>query len=91
MLKERTLAGLNAARKEGRIGGRPPKLKLQQQQEIVKLVTRGKKTAAEAARLFGVHPATVSRLLRKNSIGSLKPVFRSAAPQGPSLSVIVNL
>jgi DNA invertase Pin-like site-specific DNA recombinase len=65
MLKERTHAGLEAARKEGRIGGRPPKLKAQQRQEIVKLVTKGKKTAADAARLFGVHPATVSRLLRK--------------------------
>jgi DNA invertase Pin-like site-specific DNA recombinase len=65
MLKERTLAGLDAARKEGRIGGRPPKLKAKQRLEIVRLVTRGKKTAADAARLFGVHPATVSRLLRK--------------------------
>jgi DNA invertase Pin-like site-specific DNA recombinase len=65
MLKERTHAGLDAARNEGRIGGRPPKLKAQQRLEIVKLVTRGKKTAADAARLFGVHPATVSRLLRK--------------------------
>jgi DNA invertase Pin-like site-specific DNA recombinase len=65
MLKERTHAGLDAARKEGRIGGRPPKLKAQQRLEIVKLVTKGKKTAADAARLFGVHPATVSRLLRK--------------------------
>ncbi len=65
MLKERTKAGLDAARKEGRIGGRPPKLKPQQQQEIVKLVKRGKKTAADAARLFGVHPATVSRLLQR--------------------------
>jgi DNA invertase Pin-like site-specific DNA recombinase len=65
MLKERTHAGLDAARKEGRIGGRPPKLKAQQRLEIVKLVTRGKKTAADAARLFGLHPATVSRLLRK--------------------------
>src|SRR4030081_3117353 len=60
MLRERTKAGLEAARKEGRIGGRPPKLTPQQQQEIVKLVKRGKKTAADAARLFGVHPATVS-------------------------------
>jgi DNA invertase Pin-like site-specific DNA recombinase len=68
MLKERTHAGLDAARKEGRIGGRPPKLKAQQRLEIVKLVTRGKKTAAEAARLFGVHPATVSRLLRKRLV-----------------------
>jgi DNA invertase Pin-like site-specific DNA recombinase len=66
MLKERTKAGLDAARKEGRIGGRPPKLKLQQRLEIVKLVTKGRKTAADAARLFGVHPATVSRLLRQN-------------------------
>jgi DNA invertase Pin-like site-specific DNA recombinase len=66
MLKDRTMAGLDAARKEGRIGGRPYKLKPHQQQEIVKLVMRGKKTAAEAARLFGVHPATVSRLLRKD-------------------------
>lgn len=65
MLKERTMVGLEAARKEGRIGGRPPKLKPQQQQEIVKLVTKGKKTAAEAARLFNVHPATVSRLLQR--------------------------
>src|SRR5450432_1169579 len=56
MLKERTHAGLDAARKEGRIGGRPPKLKAQQRLEIVRLVTRGKKTAADAARLFGVHP-----------------------------------
>ena len=33
MLKERTKAGLDAARKEGRIGGRPPKLKPHQQAE----------------------------------------------------------
>ena len=63
MLKERTKAGLAAARKEGRIGGRPPKLTPQQRREIATLVKTGKKTAADAARLFGVHPATVSRLL----------------------------
>jgi DNA invertase Pin-like site-specific DNA recombinase len=63
VLRERTQAGLKAARREGRIGGRRPKLKPQQQKEIVRLVAKGKKTAAEAARLFGVHPATISRLL----------------------------
>ena len=65
MLKERTRAGLEAARKEGRIGGRRPKLKPHQQQEIVRLVTKGNKTAADMARLFGVHPATISRLLQR--------------------------
>ena len=64
MLRERTRNGLDAARKQGRIGGRRPKLKAQQQQEIVHLVNSGQKTAADAARLFNVHPATVSRLLK---------------------------
>ena len=63
MLRERTKAGLDSARREGRIGGRPPKLTPQQQSEIRKMVSKGRKTAADAARLFKVHPATVSRLL----------------------------
>ena len=33
------------------------------QDEIVTMVSTGTKTAADAARLFNVHPATVSRLL----------------------------
>jgi DNA invertase Pin-like site-specific DNA recombinase len=65
MLRERTKAGIDAARQEGRVGGRPPKLTSPQQAEIVKMVSRGDKTAADAARLFKIHPATVSRLLRK--------------------------
>jgi len=65
MLRERTRAGLEAARKEGRIGGRRPKLLPQQRAEVVKMVTKGKKTAADAARLFNVHPATISRLLAR--------------------------
>ena len=39
MLRERTKSGLDAARKEGRIGGRRPKLTKRQQEEIVSLVT----------------------------------------------------
>jgi hypothetical protein len=65
MLRERTKAGLESARDEGRIGGRRPKLLPQQQAEVVKMVTQGKKTAADAARLFNVHPATISRLLAR--------------------------
>src|SRR5216683_358245 len=65
MLKERTKAGLDAAREEGRIGGRRPKLTPQQQIEIRKMVSKGDKTAADAARLFKIHPATVSRFLAR--------------------------
>src|SRR5713101_6846845 len=52
MLRERTKAGLEAARREGRIGGRRPKLSLHQQAEILRMVSKGNKTAADAARLF---------------------------------------
>lgn len=68
MLRERTRSGLDEARKQGRTGGRRPKLKQNQQQEIVTLVKTGQKTAAAAARLFNVHPATVSRLLHRAKV-----------------------
>lgn len=67
VLRERTRSGLDAARKQGRVGGRKPKLATHQQQEIVKLVKSGKKTAADVARLFNVHPATVSRILKRRT------------------------
>jgi DNA invertase Pin-like site-specific DNA recombinase len=72
ILRERTMAGLAAARKRGRIGGRRPKLRLQQQEEIDAMVSKGTKTAADAARLFNVHPATVSRLLANAGIGTVR-------------------
>jgi DNA invertase Pin-like site-specific DNA recombinase len=63
MIRERTQAGLAIARTEGRTGGRRPKLGPQQQAAIVEMVRSGRQTQAAAARLFHVHPATVSRLL----------------------------
>lgn len=68
MLRERTRNGLDSARKQGRIGGRRHKLKEDQREEIVHLVTSGKKLSADAARLFNVHPSTVTRLLQKSKI-----------------------
>src|SRR5882762_8718126 len=59
MLKERTQAGLAAARKDGRVGGRPSKLKPQQRAEIVKLVRRGRKNS-------GGRSAAIRRSSRHN-------------------------
>ncbi len=72
MLRERTKAGLDAARQDGRVGGRRPKLSPQQQAEIRRMVSKGDKTAADVARLFKIHPATVSRLLAR------EPRFKAA-------------
>ena len=63
MVRERTLSGLKQARSEGRVGGRRPKLAHTQCTEIIEMVSTGRKTAAEAARIFGVHRATVGRLV----------------------------
>lgn len=63
MIRERTRAGLDAARAQGRRGGRPSKLTHDQADEVCKMVRSGRKSAAHAARLFGVHPSTISRVL----------------------------
>jgi DNA invertase Pin-like site-specific DNA recombinase len=65
VLRERTLAGLREARRKGKVGGRPRKLDDHQQQEIIKQVTSGQKSAADCARLFKVSQSSVSRLLAK--------------------------
>src|SRR3981081_696975 len=57
MLRERTKAGLDSARREGRIGGRRPKLTPQQQCEIRKMVSKGDKTAGHSARRVQKHTA----------------------------------
>jgi DNA invertase Pin-like site-specific DNA recombinase len=41
ILRERTKAGLDPARKQGRIGGRCSKLRPNQQDEIVAMVSKG--------------------------------------------------
>ena len=66
LLRERTKAGLASARAQGRVGGRRPKLTREQKTETVEAVQSGRKTQAEMARLFGVHPSTISRLLIKS-------------------------
>ncbi len=65
MLRERVFNGMAVARKEGRVGGRPFKLKDHQKKEAMSLVKSGDKTAADVARLFNVSPATICRLLQK--------------------------
>lgn len=71
MIKERTDAGLKEARKQGRVGGRKPKITPAQSKEIIESITIGRKTEAEMARLFEVDRSTICRLMgrhRKSSV-----------------------
>jgi DNA invertase Pin-like site-specific DNA recombinase len=62
MIRERTRAGLEVAREQGRVGGRPSKLTPEQRQDIADNVVSGRKTGADMARLYKISEATVSRI-----------------------------
>jgi DNA invertase Pin-like site-specific DNA recombinase len=68
MVRERTRAGLAAARDRGARLGRPAKLTPQQQQEVIRSVLDGSKTAADAGRLFGLHRSNITRLLERSNL-----------------------
>jgi len=55
MIRERTKAGLDAARKEGRIGGRKPMLNKNQREDIADNVISERKSGADMARLYKVN------------------------------------
>src|SRR5580704_16000711 len=68
MIRERTSAGLAAARAEGRIGGRRKKLDAAKRREIAESVVSGRKSGADMARLYGVSQPTVSRIVAKHRV-----------------------
>ncbi len=69
MIRERTRAGLREARTKGRVPGRKPKITIEQKKEIAEAVSSGRKTSAQIARLFKIHPATVSRIVSQARAG----------------------
>jgi DNA invertase Pin-like site-specific DNA recombinase len=78
MIRERTSAGLAAARAEGRVGGRRPKLDAKRRREIVEIVISGRKTGAEMARLFDISQPTVSRIVAQHRTTSPAAVGAAA-------------
>src|SRR5208337_588970 len=68
MIRERTSAGLAAAREEGRIGGRRKKLDASMRKEIAESVISGRKSGAEMARLYNISAPTVSRIVAQHRI-----------------------
>lgn len=71
MIRERTKAGLDAARARGRKGGRPPKLSKDKLRIAKTLLRDPELSVGEVARHVGVSPATLYRLIPggRSSIG----------------------
>jgi DNA invertase Pin-like site-specific DNA recombinase len=83
MVRERTRAGLKAAREQGRKGGRRPKLTTHQKTEILAMLAAGR-AGAEIARIFRVHRATISRVAAEARTVSLNI---EAAPDSVATAV----
>jgi DNA invertase Pin-like site-specific DNA recombinase len=64
LIRERTLAGLAAARKQGKIGGRPEKFTPAQIKHAFELIGQGK-PRTETAKIMGMSRATLYRMLDK--------------------------
>jgi len=60
-ISERTKEGLIAARKRGRVGGRPSALSGERRLEVVRMRDQESRGIAELARLFEVSPNTIRR------------------------------
>jgi len=71
--RDRIGTGLAAARAEGRVGGRRPKLTARLRATIADEVLSGRRSAAHMARLHKVSEATVSRLLAAHRTGAAVP------------------
>jgi DNA invertase Pin-like site-specific DNA recombinase len=63
IIRERTRSGLQAARRRGRIGGRPPALKSQDLAEARALLRDPDITVEQVAKRLGVAPSTLYRHL----------------------------
>lgn len=63
VIRERTRAGLDAARARGRKGGRPPKLKADDLKAARAMLTDQDINVEDVARRLGVSPATLYRYL----------------------------
>ena len=83
LIRERTNAGLAAARARGRVGGRPPSLTGDKLATAKKLYDQQDLTVAQIGDILGVSRSTIYRALRRESNSSpsqrrsAKPISRS--------------
>ncbi len=63
IIRERTMAGLEAARSQGRVGGRPPALSEKDLAAARALLSDPEITVTEIARRLGVNPSTLYRAI----------------------------
>ncbi|SQI42306.1 DNA-invertase hin [Leminorella richardii] len=71
LIVERTNAGLAAAREQGRIGGRRPKLTVEQWEQIGRLIEKGH-SRAEISRIYDISEKTIYRYHPAKNFSTVK-------------------
>lgn len=82
LIRERTVAGLAAARTRGRKGGRPPKLSAEKMRVAHRLLKDPESTISEVARTLGVHRSTLHKALQATSAQKVNGVERGLVRAG---------
>lgn len=73
LIRERTQAGLKAARIRGRMGGRPKQLNKQEIRKLKKHYDKGDLSVMEICKLFNITKPTLYRYLRNEPQKDVKP------------------
>ena len=68
LIKDRTLAGLQAARARGRKGGRPPSLNSEKQKLAAKLYSEKNHSVKEICQLMGISKPTLYKYVRVKGV-----------------------
>lgn len=68
LIRERTQAGLKAARARGRLGGRPPLLDKRQVDRMMELYNEGKSTVEEIRKIFNISRPSFYNYLKKEKV-----------------------
>ena len=78
LIVERTLAGLAAARAQGRIGGRRPKLTKEQHEQIERLIKNGH----DRKQLAIIYDISISTIYRYHPVGDIQAEETTGQTQG---------
>ena len=67
LIKERSMAGLIAARARGRLGGRPKRLNTNKRQLVVEMYRDRKRTVKEICQMVGISKPTLYKYLKEKN------------------------
>ncbi len=83
LIRDRTVAGLTAARARGRVGGRPSKLTAEQVRQARKMYDARELTVEQIGAVLGVSRTSIYRALAKTTTPA-RPATAAPAPAGPA-------